>query len=525
MFSTDRFTLTLVAKSVTRLLLAATIAYGTITVADVVPAHASETASITLTNNKQAIEHAKSLNVLPEGTIVTKAEKRHSGEWEIFYTTDEKDKNVRNHHLGEIWLSAENGEVLFYKASMSSDTVSSDKGEQQVSFEEAVLIADRFIQELTWKLGSDTWIYNFYPRSNYFDWREGAASETSERRFHGINYHRAHEGIRYESNYLGITVDNVTGNVQSYSVFWQKANFESSANMISFDNAAKKMFNDVIPFLNWSDNTGTNKKLVYSLHDYYVMDAAGKFPASLNQETPPFTDKIKPHYQAQLAKLRLLSLYELDRSYIGDGTTNKPYYKLRIKPDVPVFSAFYNAVQPSIDANTGEWRDFLNEPVTAAFPPVGDWLIDTAVPARAVGYTAAVVWNHELLELANEPIIQNGYTMIPFRELLTKLGAKITWVPEKRLVRASKNDTVIELTIDSATVVINGKAQKLDTPARITGGRTYIPARLVLEAFGAQVTWNVDSRLVLVTTDKSLPQLTAKEMKQLRFKAHLNWLG
>ncbi|QNK59012.1 copper amine oxidase N-terminal domain-containing protein [Paenibacillus sp. PAMC21692] len=222
----------------------------------------------------------------------------------------------------------------------------------------------------------------------------------------------------------------------------------------------------------------------------------------------------------------------MERVYLWDGNSYKPfgnnykpYYKLRIKPDVPVFSAPYNAIHPSIDANTGEWSDFLNAPVTEPFPPVGDWLIDNAVPADAVGYKAAVVWDRELLKLANEPIIQNGYTLVPFRELLTKLGASISWDPAKRIVKASKNGITVELTIDSATAVINGKAQKFDAPARITGGRTFIPARLVLETFGAKVGWNADSRLVLVTTDNSLPQLTAKEMEQLRFKAHLNWLS
>lgn len=506
----------------TKLLLASTIAFGMITGAASVPAHAAETASVKLADGKQAIERAQSLNLLPDGATVTKSSKRHTGEWEIVYRTDEKDSNLRGLHFGEIWLSAENGEVLLYNASMHNNIASPDKGEQKVSFEEAVAIADQYLKERTWKLGVDTWIHDFYPRTNYVDWRE-SGNWATEKRYHTIFYHRAHEGMRYESNYLNITVDYVTGNVQSYSLFWQKANFESSANMLSFDEAARKMLDGVSPFLNWNENSG--KKLVYSLNGFYVMDAAGKFPANVNQETPIFTDKIKPQYEARLAKLRLLSLYELERAYVSDGNTVKPYYKLRVKPNVPVFSAPYNAIQPSIDANTGEWSDFLNAPVTDPFPPVSDWLIDAAVPAGNVGYKASVVWDRELLKLENEPIIQNGYTLVPFRELLAKLGASITWDPAKRIVKASKDGTTIELAIDSATAVINGESQKLHAPARISGDRTFIPARFVLETFGAKVDWNADSRLVLVTTDKTLQKLTAEEMKQLRFKAHLNWLN
>ncbi|MDF2834492.1 MAG: hypothetical protein K0Q63_132, partial [Paenibacillus sp.] len=199
MLPIERITHAHLAKWSTKLLLASTIAFGMITLAAGVPAHAAETAAVKLTDVKQAIERAKSLNLLPDEATVTKSGKRHTGEWEIVYKTDEKDDSIRDRHFGEIWLSAENGEVLLYNASMYNNVASSNKGEQQVSYEDAVTIADQYMKERTWKLGVDTWIHDFYPRTNYVDWRE-VGPEAGEKRYHTIFYHRAHEGMRYESN-------------------------------------------------------------------------------------------------------------------------------------------------------------------------------------------------------------------------------------------------------------------------------------------------------------------------------------
>ncbi|RJX40503.1 copper amine oxidase N-terminal domain-containing protein [Paenibacillus pinisoli] len=73
-------------------------------------------------------------------------------------------------------------------------------------------------------------------------------------------------------------------------------------------------------------------------------------------------------------------------------------------------------------------------------------------------------------------------------------------------------------------ISINGTVQKSSVQAILSKGRAYIPARVVLEAFGAKVSWNADSRLVLVATKNGLPTLTALDLKQLRFQAHIIWL-
>lgn len=124
---------------------------------------------------------------------------------------------------------------------------------------------------------------------------------------------------------------------------------------------------------------------------------------------------------------------------------------------------------------------------------------------------SAIVWDNELLRLQDEPIIENDHTLVPLRELLEKLGVEIVWDPVSRKVTAGKDGNWIELAVDSDTAFINGEAKKLETPERIRDGRTYVPARLVLETFGAKVGWQPESRLMLVSTEGGLPILSSED--------------
>lgn len=484
-------------KPFAKLLLASSLVIGTIAIAPATSVHAAPATTVKLANSEDAVKRAKELNLLPEGAATKIHSDLNKQFWEIEF---ELQLNT-----GEIRLSTETGEILLF-SQRNFDV--SHEGKGKVTKEDAVKEAEAFIKKLPWKLESN-WISNPYPT-----WESVRNSFGNP-----IRFNRAFNGVRYESNYIDLYFDFQTGKIASYIIFWSKTTIDSVDSTMSYQAAAKRMYAELTPYLHWNENS-TPKKLTYSLHDYYLMNQAGQFPEVLNRETPAFQDKLKPQYPLELAKLRLLSNYELELNYTDDGNSIKPYYKLRIKPGVPLFE-YGN--QPSIDTNTGEWLDFINRPVTQPFPPASEWLIDAAVPPQSIQYKAAIVWNNELLKLENEPLVHQGSTLLPFRELLERLGAKVGWDSKKRVVTASKQGTTIKIPIDSDTIYINGKAQK-SVPARISKGRTYIPARVVLEAFGAKVGWDAVSRLVLVATKNDLPNLTAMELKQLRFQAHINWL-
>ena len=103
------------------------------------------------------------------------------------------------------------------------------------------------------------------------------------------------------------------------------------------------------------------------------------------------------------------------------------------------------------------------------------------------------------------PKIVNDRTMLPARFVAENLGAKVEWDGEKQLVtitgknlKTDENVTIL-ITIGSATVKVNGKEIKLDSPAFIENDRTYTPIRFISEHLGASVEWLENEQKVIIT--------------------------
>ncbi|WP_214625907.1 copper amine oxidase N-terminal domain-containing protein [Paenibacillus agaridevorans] len=502
-------------------LLAVSLSFGAVLAAAPAPAaYAAEVAAVKIDTAAQAIDRANALHLIP---AAAKADaKLVDGIWEITFRGEQSFPRTTNPYLaGFIKLQAKDGKVTEYAASLQSDYVveypsdPNDESTFKFTIEEVRDIASKFVEQQNWTLDVQ-WMDDPYPISDYI-----AGREFHTARMHIIRYDRSHNGIRDGSNGGYVTVDRVTGDVRAYSVYWKEQTYspnsaQNAAGLISLNEAANRFYSAVDPFLKWQAIYDPEQpRLIYALHPQYLMTYDGKFPKEYQWENPTIPEKIKPAYSSVLAKKRLLSMYDLNLEYVGGKLT----YKLRLKPEI---NFFQEGLQPSIDANTGAWLDFLNHPLEKPLPDAGEWL-EQAAPFVKAGYAAAFLWDNELLRLENEPFIQNAYTLVPFRELLTKLGAKIGWDPVARKVTASKDGTTIVLTVDSDTAIINGETKKLEAPARIKNGRTYVPARLVLETFGADVGWNDESRLVIVKTADNVPNPSANELKKHRYQAQLNW--
>lgn len=113
------------------------------------------------------------------------------------------------------------------------------------------------------------------------------------------------------------------------------------------------------------------------------------------------------------------------------------------------------------------------------------------------------------------PKIEKDRTMLPARFVAENLGAKVEWDGEKQLVtitgknlKTDENVTIL-ITIGSATVKVNGKEIKLDSPAFIENDRTYTPIRFISENLGASVEWVEKEQKVIITK----PEIKKAETK------------
>lgn len=133
--------------------------------------------------------------------------------------------------------------------------------------------------------------------------------------------------------------------------------------------------------------------------------------------------------------------------------------------------------------------------------------------AKALGQEAfdrkvMIFLNDRLLPFTSEEqmgdafIDENDRTLLPLRKPLEAIGADVIYHQDSKTVEISQNDTIVCVTIDSPVITINGQIQEMDTQAIVKDGRTYIPARAVLEAFGYNVDWHSISQAVYISQSK-----------------------
>lgn len=107
----------------------------------------------------------------------------------------------------------------------------------------------------------------------------------------------------------------------------------------------------------------------------------------------------------------------------------------------------------------------------------------------------------------------NSRTQVPFRVTLEKLGAKVSWDGENNRAVAEKDDIKIEVPIGEKYIYKNGEKIVNDTKALIKNGRTYLPIRIVMEAFGCKVDWDGEYRTVTIKdTEKHYVEMDFTEV-------------
>lgn len=98
------------------------------------------------------------------------------------------------------------------------------------------------------------------------------------------------------------------------------------------------------------------------------------------------------------------------------------------------------------------------------------------------------------------PVIQNGRTLVPARVILEYFGADVQWNEAFRQVVINHKGNIIILTVDSHVINLNGEAQMIDAAPVIINGRTMVPVRFIATTFGYKVGWDEATRTVYVNS-------------------------
>ncbi len=99
------------------------------------------------------------------------------------------------------------------------------------------------------------------------------------------------------------------------------------------------------------------------------------------------------------------------------------------------------------------------------------------------------------------PVIKAGRTLLPLRFAAQAAGVnadEVIWDPVRKAVTLIRGDRVVQVTIGSTTMLINGAVVTMDVAPEIIDGRTMLPIRWIGLALRANVEWDGTARTVTV---------------------------
>lgn len=96
-------------------------------------------------------------------------------------------------------------------------------------------------------------------------------------------------------------------------------------------------------------------------------------------------------------------------------------------------------------------------------------------------------------------ISDTGRAMMPLRACLNSIGCQVDWKKTTKTVSLNKGNIKVEVPVGEKHIYVNQKKVLIDSAATVQNGRTYLPLRSVIEAFGYAVDWDSETKAVLAT--------------------------
>lgn len=168
------------------------------------------------------------------------------------------------------------------------------------------------------------------------------------------------------------------------------------------------------------------------------------------------------------------------------------------------------------------YPQFSLDPYTA--PTSGPTFTNTS-PAPDSGISVVLNGSKVAFPVNVSPTIINDYTYVPLRSLFGDMGINVYWDDYQRntllraqMITCTKNSTIVQFmrtynetgnnawSLSKWEGTDTSSAVKTDIPIGdiqpvIINDSTYVPLRVISEAFGAAVEWNGDTKTVSITCD------------------------
>ncbi|MBE7030237.1 MAG: hypothetical protein E7409_02285 [Ruminococcaceae bacterium] len=96
------------------------------------------------------------------------------------------------------------------------------------------------------------------------------------------------------------------------------------------------------------------------------------------------------------------------------------------------------------------------------------------------------------------PLVTDGRTLVPIRAIIEAFGGTVGWDGDTQTVSLAMEGDIVTLVIDSHTAYRNKDAHTLDVAPAVMNDRTMLPIRFVAESFDLGVAWDGGTNTVWV---------------------------
>jgi hypothetical protein len=152
-----------------------------------------------------------------------------------------------------------------------------------------------------------------------------------------------------------------------------------------------------------------------------------------------------------------------------------------------------------------KWQqDFWNRAVEYAKWMLGGKAVEPMVKSRVITFTLGTKTygvDGQDRQMTVEPTIIAGKTYIPARYLIEPLGGDVTWEQATKKIGASVLNHSISLQVGSKKAVKDGQDIDMSDSPVIVSNRTLIPLRAASTLLGANVDWNTQKRMATITIE------------------------
>jgi len=113
-----------------------------------------------------------------------------------------------------------------------------------------------------------------------------------------------------------------------------------------------------------------------------------------------------------------------------------------------------------------------------------------------------VVFNGQLLSLRTAPLVLQGVSIAPLREIFEHTDGVLYWFHVEKRVKAVNDKTDLELRIGDKTAKVNGANEELVLAPFIKNGRTMVPLEFIAQTLDVTVSFNPDTGELLISSNK-----------------------